>query len=122
MSEMNEPTMSAEDKARLELSERCAMMARAALPGVTWYDISVSGGYGGLPFRLKVPDEAPGRIGGEYTFFDERDLRRLMLALAGRTRGALELRVSALAAKFDEAKEAVEKQAQALAELEKGLR
>lgn len=102
--------------------DRHEQMARTAMPLAEKGHIEVSGGAHGMPWRLEVPDGAPGNISGLYTFFDERDLRRLLLALGRRAQFALERVRDARATGLAEANAAVERQAQALADLERGMR
>lgn len=95
--------------------------AREALPFAKAYEVNVSDGDGGYPYRLTVSPLTPGHEGRSelsFTFFDDADLRRVLMSLGRGTQEALERRAAALAAEHQSVKAEIEAQASALARLE----
>ena len=117
---MSEKT--AEAKAWRELYDRLHAVALGAIPSLKSYDIKLTIGSGGMPHRVEYPADTPGHVGGEYTFFDERELRRMAVVLGREVQAALQSRADALVAHLDAVKAMVAAQAQAVAEVERGLR
>ncbi len=83
-------------------------------------------GEGGLPHRLELPGEMPGMASIPFeehgwTFYDEAELRRLMLAIGRRALEALERRAATCTEAASRAQDAAAVQAKALNELEGSL-